>query len=161
MMSRSMISAYRLASTGLFVLFAAASAYAQAAAPTDTSAIEISTTLEQWRLDFNKRKPDRICDLFAPDLRYDFQGLPEQDFEQLCDRLHRALADTTKTFQYGLHIKEIIVAEPMAVVRLTWTSTLTTGAKSTTDEETGLDVFWRQPDRSWKILRYMAFPANP
>src|SRR5690348_17073481 len=102
-------------SAGLFVLFAAASAYAQAAAPTDTAAMEIRTTLEQWRLDFNARKPDRICDLFAPDLRYDFQGLPEQNFEQLCDRLHRALADMTQTFHYGLRIKEIIVSEPMAV----------------------------------------------
>jgi steroid delta-isomerase len=128
----------------------------------DDPAADIRAALEQWRADFNARRPAHICDLFAPDLRYDFQGLPEQDYAQLCDRLHRALADATKSFRYGLRIKEIIVSEPLAVVRLTWTSTLTrSDGQSTTDDEQGLDVFRRQADGSWKIVRYIAYPEHP
>ena len=53
--------------------------------------------------------------IFVPDLIYDFQGLPEQNDALLCVRLHGALADHTKTSQYGLHIMEITCLD-----RLRW-----------------------------------------
>jgi ketosteroid isomerase-like protein len=129
---------------------------------TDAPIANIRAALEQWCADFNARRTAHICDLFAPSLRYDFHGLPEQNYALLCDRLHRVLADHTKSFQYGLHIKEVILSESLAVVRLTWISTVTgSDGHSTTGEEPGLDVFQRQRDGSWKIIRYMAYPANP
>jgi hypothetical protein len=79
-------------------------------------AADIRAALEQWRADFNARRAAHICDLFAPGLRYDFQGLPEQNYTLLCDRLHRALADHTKTLRYGLNIKEVITSGTLAVV---------------------------------------------
>ncbi len=134
----------------------------KAARAADDPATVIKAELEQWRLDFNARRDTRICDLFAPDLRYDFQGLPEQNHTLLCDRLHRALADRSKTFQYGLRIKEVLVSGDLAVVRLSWISNLTaTDGRTTSEEEPGLDVFQRQPDGSWKIIRYIAYPATP
>jgi ketosteroid isomerase-like protein len=134
---------------------------APAATAADDPATLIRTALEQWRDDFNARRAEHICDLFAPDLRYDFRGLPEQTYPLLCSRLHRALADTTRSIHYGLSIKEIIVSDTLAVVRLTWISTLTEdGGKPVTTDETGLDVFGRQPDGGWKIIRYIAYPAE-
>ena len=85
----------------------------------------IRAALEQWRQDFNARKAEHICDLFAPELLYDFQGLPEQNYTLLCDRLHKALASETPNITYGLRIKEVIVSGDLAVVRLTWISTVT------------------------------------
>lgn len=147
----------------LFVFAAAASRPVQSATADDAAAsAAISAALEEWRVNFNDRKAGPICDLFAPELRYDFQGLPEQNYEQLCARLRNALADTTKTFHYDLRIKEIIVSETLAVVRLTWISTLTLAdGRATSDDEPGLDVFRRQADGSWKIIRYIAYPSNP
>ncbi|MCB8881471.1 hypothetical protein ACELLULO517_14570 [Acidisoma cellulosilytica] len=131
-------------------------AYAQ---PDSASAIR--TALEHWRVDFNARRSAHICDLFSTDLRYDFRGLPEQSYPLLCARLHRALADNTKTFQYGLHIKEIIVSGSMAAVRLTWISTVTLSNKDvTTHEEPGMDIFQRQSDGHWKIMRYLAYESE-
>lgn len=125
-------------------------------------AATIRAALEQWRLDFNARRAERICDLFAPELRYDFQGLPEQSYTLLCERLHKALADRSRTIEYGLRIKEVVVSGTIAIVRLTWISTVT-GAVGVrrTDDEQGLDVFRKQPDGSWKIIRYMAYPDRP
>jgi ketosteroid isomerase-like protein len=121
----------------------------------------IRAALEQWRLDFNARKSADICDLFATDLLYDIRGLPEQNYALLCARLHRALTDHTKTFQYGLHIKEIIVSGTLAAVRLTWTSTVIPAhGPSVTHEEPGLDIFQRQPDGTWKIIRYLAYEED-
>jgi ketosteroid isomerase-like protein len=126
----------------------------------DPAAI-IRAALEQWRDDFNARRAAHICDLFAPDLRYDFQGLPEQTYPLLCERLHRALTNTAQSIHYGLTIKEIIVSDRLAIVRLTWISTVTdAGGKQATHDETGLDVFGREADGSWKIIRYIAYPAD-
>jgi ketosteroid isomerase-like protein len=124
-------------------------------------AVVIGAALQQWRVDFNERQGAHICDLFAPSLIYDFQGLPEQNYALLCARLHRALADPARSFRYGLRIKEILVSGSLAVVRLTWISTVTTpGGDSTTTDEPGLDVFQRQADGAWKIIRYIAYEEN-
>ncbi len=122
----------------------------------------IRAELERWREDFNAGRADHICDLFAHDLRYDFQGLPEQNYALLCDRLHRALANPTQSYHYGLDIKEIIVSGDLAVVRLTWTSILTEkDGRQVTEEEPGLDVFRRDTGGAWKIIRYMSYPETP
>ena len=131
------------------------------AATVDTDpASTIRSALEQWRADFNARRAAHICDLFASDLRYDFYGAPERTYALLCARLHRALADTTQSLHYDLKIKEIIVSGNLAIVRLTWTSIVTESGKQRSTDETGLDVFGRQPDGSWKIIRYIAYPEK-
>jgi ketosteroid isomerase-like protein len=143
------------------IAFATLTSLASAKTAAEDPATIIRTALEQWRDDFNARRAAHICDLFAPDLRYDFQGLPEQTYPLLCARLHRALANTTQSIHYGLKIKEVIVSNHLAVVRLTWISTaIDESGKSVTHDETGLDVFGRQSDGSWKIIRYIAYPAD-
>jgi ketosteroid isomerase-like protein len=121
----------------------------------------IRNALERWRIDFNGRKADAICDLFSPELIYDFRGLPEQNYALLCERLHRALSGTGPTFRYGLRIKEVIVSGDLGVVRLTWISTVTANGQTSTDEEPGLDVFRRGTDGQWRIIRYIAYTADP
>src|SRR6516162_11224109 len=53
----------------------------------------IRTALLRWTADFNARKSAAICDLFAPDLRYDYRGQPERGCREICDLLHRSLSD--------------------------------------------------------------------
>ena len=121
----------------------------------------IRDALTRWTGDFNARDANRICDLFAPDLRYDFRGSPERDYNAMCSLLHRALSDRTKTITYSFDIKEIIVSGDMAIVRLVWTSRASQEGSSqvTETKEPGLDVFRRQPDGQWRIARYMAYEA--
>ena len=128
----------------------------------DTAAEKaIRDALTRWTVDFNARDANRICDLFAPDLRYDFRGLPERDYNAICSLLQRALADRSKTITYSFDIKEIIVSGDMAIVRLVWTSKVSRQGSSqvTETKEPGLDVFRRQPDGQWRIARYMAYEA--
>lgn len=121
----------------------------------------IRDALSKWTDDFNARDATRICDLFAPDLRYDFRGSPERDFAAMCSLLHRALGDRSKTFTYSFEIKEIIVSRDIAIVRLVWTSKVTRegSAEVTETREPGLDVFRRQADGKWRIARYIAYEA--
>ena len=124
-----------------------------------TAEAEIKAALTQWMADFNQGKADKVCDLFAPDLKSDFQGQPERDFEQLCALLQKSLRDEARSFTYALDIKEIIVSGDMAAVRLVWTLTIEPkgGAAAIVTREPGLDIFRRQLDGSWKIARFLAF----
>ncbi|WP_428673173.1 YybH family protein [Reyranella sp.] len=145
--------------TSFGLLLAAVSAPASGQ-PVDAEAA-IRAALGQWTSAFNARDPSRICDLFAKDLRYDFRGLPERDYDTLCGLLHKALADRSKQLVYSHDIREIIVSGDLAVVRLIWTvKMMVPGATNVVEtKEPGLDVFRRQLDGSWKIIRYIAYEA--
>jgi steroid delta-isomerase len=132
---------------------------APAAADDDDAQAAIRRALLQWTADFNARNVDKVCDLFEPGLIYDFQGLPEQRYDDICPRLKRALGDDTRSWTYAQpDIKEILVFGDIAVVRLTWTSTVTGGPEGEVKSvEPGMDIFRRQSDGSWKIMRYLAY----
>ena len=135
--------------------------FGAAAQPADRPEAAIREALAKWTADFNARDTERICDLFAPDLVYDYRGFPERNYEALCGLLRRSLTDRSKQFAYALEIKEILVSGDVAVVRLVWTlRTMLPGAAAAVEsKEPGLDVFRRQPDGSWKIVRYIAYEA--
>ena len=160
-MGKNVSAAFRsltalLTCCGMFFGAAGSPASAQ---PGDKAETAIRDALSKWTVDFNARDTSRICDLFAPDLVYDYRGFPERDYEALCGLLRRSLADRTKEFVYSLDIKEIIVSGDLAVVRLVWTLRMTPpgASKAVESKEPGLDVFRRQPDGSWKIARYIAY----
>jgi uncharacterized protein (TIGR02246 family) len=140
-----------------FLLIAAATAVS--AQPAGGAETAIRNALSRWTSDFNARDAAHICDLFAKDLLYDYRGFPQRDYESLCSLLRRSLADQTKKFAYSLDIKEVIVAGDLAVVRLVWTLKVTVpgAANAVETKEPGLDVFRRQPDGSWRIIRYVAY----
>jgi ketosteroid isomerase-like protein len=121
---------------------------------------EIRTALQRWTKDFNAGRADQVCDLFAPELRYDFRGYPERDYNDICTRLQRSMNDQSKRYVYSLDIGEIIVAGDLAVVRLTWGLTVTLpNEQKVTSVEPGMDIFRKGPDGQWKIIRYIAYEA--
>jgi len=143
---------------GLLLLGGASASSAQPAAEAEAA---IRAALARWTADFNARNAGTICDLFATELRYDYRGFPERDYQAICDLLQRSLADRSKTYTYALEIKEILVSGDLAVVRLVWTLTIARPDTAGTikAEEPGMDIFRKQADGSWKIVRYIAYEA--
>ena len=46
----------------------------------------------------------------------------------------------------------------LAVVRLVWRlEIVSAGTAAKVSEEPGIDIFRKQPDGSWKIIRYIAY----
>jgi steroid delta-isomerase len=137
---------------------AVASSAADASAAAEAEAA-VRSALAAWNADFNAGNAERICDLFAPGLRYDYRGFPERGYDDICALLRSSLADTTRTFSYALDIRDVFVSGDLAVVRLVWTLTVRPagGGEAVTSREPGMDVFRRQPDGSWKIVRYIAY----
>lgn len=123
---------------------------------------EIREALEKWRSAFNERDQKQVCDLFAPDLIANYQGQPERNYTSLCQLLQTSLADRERTYHYSLNINEVLVYGDLAVVRLIWTLEIEKdGASKEIIAEPAVDIFRRQADGSWKISRYLAYPATP
>jgi len=151
-MRKMMITASLLAGFALCLLSTAPSR------AEDAAAVEIEKTLTAWMADFNAGKTKRVCDLFAADVRADFRGHPTRDHKAVCDLLTKSLTDPSRIYRYALDIKEILVFGAVAVVRLVWTLTITDkDGEEIKSVEPGLDVFRRQADGTWKIVRYMAY----
>jgi steroid delta-isomerase len=119
---------------------------------------EIKAALARWTQDFNAGKAEAACALFSPELRYDFRGYPERGYADICARLKRSLADESKRYAYALDVREILVFGDIAVVRLVWALTVTLpGGQTVTSVEPGMDIFRKEPEGSWKIIRYLAY----
>jgi steroid delta-isomerase len=120
---------------------------------------QIRRALADWQHTFNAGDTGSVCNLFAPDLRYDYRGFPERGFADICGLLSASLADRSRKYTYDLLIKEVIVSGDFAAVRLVWTLTVKRQGQSvdTVTAEPGLDLFRRQSDGSWKIVRYIAY----
>jgi steroid delta-isomerase len=132
------------------------------AAPDGSPEAAIRQALTTWMAQFNARDTRGVCTLFAPGLRYNVQGLPaEQTWQDMCDRLRRALTGQEVRYHYSLDIREIIVSGDLAVVRLVWYDTVSRpGVPDVVTPEQGMDIFRRQDDGSWKIIRYLAYGVH-
>jgi uncharacterized protein (TIGR02246 family) len=126
----------------------------------DSAEAAIRSALGQWTQDFNAGNAEKACTLFAQDLRYDFRGYPERDYRDICDRMQRSLGDKSKAYSYDLDLREIIVSGDIAVARLVWKLTVTLpNGQQVVSVEPGMDVFRKEPDGAWKIIRYIAYEA--
>lgn len=132
----------------------------RAAKPTETAEDAIRSAIENWRSAFNSRDEQQVCDLFTADIVANYQGEPTRDFASLCELLRTALRDLGATFRYSVRINEIVVDGDSAVVRLVWTLAIDrAGSPREIVEEPAVDIFRHQADGSWKISRYLAYPA--
>lgn len=116
---------------------------------------DIRARLEQWTEDFNEGRADAVCDLFSKEAISSYRGQPERNYEAICALLQRSLADPARDYRYELELREIIVEGDLAVVRLTWRLFIT--PLNVTSVEPGMDVFRKEADGKWRIIRYLAY----
>lgn len=141
-----------------FCVLVAVALPAQAVAQSSAEA-EIRAAFAQWTQDFNARRADKTCDLFAKDLVANYRGVPERGYDRQCKILHDSLSDPERAYRYALTIREILVFGDIAMARIAWTLTIrdTATGKETTLIEPGLDLFRRESDGRWRIFRYIAY----
>ncbi|NQW10443.1 MAG: nuclear transport factor 2 family protein [Alphaproteobacteria bacterium] len=124
----------------------------------DAAAVE--KALRDWTEAFNTGRVDRVCDLFAPELIAHYRGQPEKTHDSLCTALQADLGGGPKQYRYELDLHEIIVSGDLAVARFIWTLTARDRAGGATERsaDRGIDIFRRQPDGAWRIIRFIGYP---
>lgn len=118
---------------------------------------EIRQRIERWADDFNGGRKEAACDLFSKALKADVQGQGETDYAFRCALIAKAIDDPDRDFRYSVEIKEIGVEGDLGFVRLDWTLTIMPGGVKS--REPGIDIFRREADGVWRIVRYMSFEA--
>ncbi len=130
---------------------------------TDTAdgSATIRAELVAWTQAYNARQADKVCGIFSKDLRYKFGEVQDRGYNDVCSALHRLLGDETQRSHYTLDLREILVYGDIAVVRLIWRlDSSQPGSNATARSlEPGMDIFQRQKDGTWKIIRYLAYTS--
>lgn len=144
----------------LALAFAASGAAADTDLDTAAEAA-IRGRLEGWAAAFNARDAAGVCDLFAEDLVSVVPEAPDAGKAAVCDRLARLLARDDRRFGYAVEIEEVLVWGERAAVRLNWTLSVEAGGATETSLERGIDLFRREPDGAWRIMRFIAFTDGP
>jgi uncharacterized protein (TIGR02246 family) len=151
----------RILTTCLCLLALAATA-PQARADEAADKAAISRRLRDFTDAFNARDEAGFCDLFAPDLIATIPSAPESSRQSLCDNLNQLLAKPDLRLHYDYpDIREIIISGDVAIVRIMWMLTAHKGAEQDTTPEGGIDVFRRQTDGRWSIVRMATFTMRP
>lgn len=151
------VGKHYLLALGAFILLAFCTS-AGAGAASDEALIR--ARLEAWATAFNARDAGGVCALFAQDLQSDTQAARNIGKAATCMRLRDALAAPDRKLTYAAEVHDVLVSGDLAVVRLTWTLTVEHGGPSVQSREIGLDVFRRDADGEWRIVRFMAFSAD-
>jgi len=147
----------------LILLISASLARADAAADNAAAEKQIRAALAHWVEAANRGDYKAALVVWAPDL---IGWSPDGSDDNYAREAAGAKAPGPVKTTYGLTINEVIVDGSLAVVRDTWTQT--------TKQDSGPDkiasfrsyeVWRRQPDRTWKISRWidgpmMAAPAK-
>jgi uncharacterized protein (TIGR02246 family) len=120
----------------------------------------ITARLQGWATAFNAKDGKRVCSIFAKDLIATVPDVVDSSRDALCGRLSALLAKTNVQFNYRPDILEIIISGNLAVVRVNWTLTIKRNGVENSGVEPGMDVFERQPDNNWSIIRFLAFTTK-
>ena len=118
-------------------------------------AADIRARIETWARDFNEARAEAACGLFSKELISDTQGKGESDYQTRCALISKVLQTPAHKLRYSPDIKEIIVEGNLAIVRLQWTLSVLPG--DDISSESGLDVFPKEADGVWRIIRFVAF----
>ncbi|WP_428030885.1 YybH family protein [Ancylobacter sp.] len=143
---------------GLMLASVAALSLAVPAVSGNSAEDDIRSRLAAWTHAFNSGDVASACDLFSRTLVSDYRGQGEADYATRCALIEKALSDSARRFHYAADIKEVIVEGDLAVVRLTWTLTISPGDVKSV--EPGMDVFRKEGDGKWRIVRYMAYEED-
>lgn len=143
---------------GLALLGAAAFAHANAA---DNAAAEeqIRAALKSWTEAANRQDWKTALQVWAPDL---IGWAPQGADDTYPREAEFAAHPQPSRSSYALTINEVIVDGSLAVARDTWVETTRQDSgPDTVNTFRSFEVWRRQPDRSWKISRWIDGPTMP
>jgi ketosteroid isomerase-like protein len=121
---------------------------------------QIRAALASWVEAANHGDYKAASAVWAPDLIGWAPDGPDDTYER--EAAYAKLPIKTPDTTYALTINEVIVDGSLAVVRDTWTQTTKQAAGADkVDTFRSYEVWRRQPDKSWKISRWIDGPMMP
>lgn len=141
----------------LLALFAVTTAHA---ADNGGAERQIRAALAHWLDAANRGNYAAALAVWAPDLIGWAPDGSEDSYAR--EQKYAALPQRAPSTTYELKIDEVIVDGTLAVVRDTWTQTTNVdGGSEKVETFHSFEVWREQPDKSWKITRWIDGPMLP
>jgi ketosteroid isomerase-like protein len=145
---------------GLALLAATALAHADSAADNAAAEKAIRSSLQAWVESANRQDWKAALQVWAPDLIGWAPAGSDDTYPREAEFAAHPQPPSHTTF--ALTINEVIIDGSLAVVRDTWTETTKPDSgPATADTFRSFEIWRRQPDKSWKISRWIDGPVVP
>ena len=141
-----------------FALLLSTTLSAEPRGSSDATAAEaqIRKALARWVEAANRQDWKAALAVWAPDLIGWYPGQPDITYRR---EVENAAHPAARTTIYQVTVNEVIVSGSLAVVRDTWTFTPTVASgDSRAMTVRSYEVWRRQPDLAWKIIRWISAP---
>jgi dienelactone hydrolase/ketosteroid isomerase-like protein len=112
----------------------------------------------------NRREPEPILPMFAPDILLSFPGIPDQDYATLRPDYESMRSRAPGEVMTRPEIEEILVSGDLAIIRALWHTTVTKPGNPpsvTTRQMKDLQVWRRESNGEWRFARGMHFRVPP
>jgi ketosteroid isomerase-like protein len=112
----------------------------------------------------NRRDLEGMVASISPDLVLSYPGIADMGYESLKRAYAEMIAPGGASVTTVPTIEEVLVSGDLAVVRVTWTTTIASGPSDQKTRRTRDMQIWRRDDRrEWKFIRGMHYrePAAP
>ncbi|MCF1707325.1 nuclear transport factor 2 family protein [Tabrizicola sp. J26] len=126
-------------------------------ADADKDEAEIRARLQEWSDAFAKKDVAAACDLFSADVVAEIQDGPTADHAAVCSKIGELLGKDDVELTYTPQIDEVLPMGDYALIRLTWSLRIDRNGDVTTSSERGFDLFRKEADGKWRIVRYLAY----
>lgn len=131
---------------------------AQQAQDSAAAVRSIRSALAAWVKAANREDWHAALQVWAPDLIGWYPGQPDDTYAKEIERAAHPRPQKSPT-RYEVDVVEVMVSGPMAVVRDIWRFTAGSGTRdSSVAVVRGFEVWKLQPDRQWKIARWISAP---
>lgn len=114
-----------------------------------------------WTAAFNRKDLTKSCDLFATEVKANYQGVPAKNYQTICDGFKKIFHSDLKSYQYHFQLHDVYREGNLAALRITWYLEIYEHGqlKSKTEDE-GIDIFKRDHQGQWKIVNYIGYQVR-
>jgi len=122
---------------------------------------QVREEFNRWVKAYDARDLAGTMAIFAPEVRFEFQGSPEQDWKALEQGYVRSFARPGQTTWVPTW-DQVLVSDQLAAAYSTWRAVVTEpGSKpEVRAENRGVDVLKRDSDCRWRIVHSLNYPAK-
>lgn len=116
---------------------------------------------KDWTDAFNQKDVAKSCALFSKSIVADYQGVPQKNYQSICDGFKTIFKDKNRAYRYQYKLHQVNRSDNLATVRITWYLYLTeNGKKKMISQDEGIDVLIKNSQDDWKIVNYVAYPVK-
>jgi ketosteroid isomerase-like protein len=122
---------------------------------------DLRATFDAWVHAYDTRDLAGTMAIFDPEIVFQFQGSPDQNFAALERSYRDDFAHNDATRRWVPSFEGVLVSGDLADMFSTWRLEVTAnGQTRVAAVNRGVDVFKRGPDCKWRIVHSLNYPAT-